>query len=130
MTELENTVMELFQTFLGMGIGTIILIIVLGLLSLLIVNALFLRLALYIRKVPTTFAKCIGTAFYMVLANLTAIIPIVGIFVGFFLQLYIIHKRHFVEYLNAFLVWLIAILLPYGIVLLVLGLGGFVNVLV
>jgi len=125
MSEITDFFGEFLLSILGIGIGTLIPIIIGVIVGILLINALFLRLALWIRKVPTTFARVIGTAFYMMLAGFLGIIPMLGIFIMFFVQLWIIHKRHFVEYLNAFLIWLIAYLLPYAIIAIILAIFSF-----
>jgi hypothetical protein len=134
MSDLSEYLVELagsmLPTLAGMAIGQLILIFLLGLVVVLMINALFLRLALWIRKIPTTFARTLGTAFYMMLSGLCSLIPLLGLFIMFFVQLYIIHKRHFVEYVNAFIIWLIAFLLPYGIILIILALSGVIVILV
>lgn len=132
--ELNYIIEELLTTFVpalaGITIGQLVLLAIVALFAVLLVNAFFLRLALYIKKVPATFARCIGTAFYFLLSGIAGIIPVIGIFVVFFLQIYIINKRHFIDFIDAFIVWLIAVLLPYGIIIAIMALTGVVVIMV
>ena len=126
----EELILETFPVFLGMSIGVIILACGLGLLISVFVMGLLLRFACYLRKVPTTLARTLGTAFYMLLCSLASFIPFVGIFIVIGLHLYVIHRRHFVDWWNAFLIWLFALVLPIAVVLLILASTGMIQILI
>jgi hypothetical protein len=126
----EDLILEFFPIFVGMSLGVIILAICLGILISVFVMGFLVRFACYLRKVPTTFARTLGTAFYMLLCGLASFIPFVGIIITIGLQLYVIHRRHFVEWLDAFLIWLFALVIPVAIVLLILASTGMIQILV
>lgn len=120
---------ELLTYFTGFGIGAILGIMVAVIIGAWLIGAAILKLALYIKKIPSSYARCLGTtALNFVLGIAIGFVPVIGIFLGLIASIWTFKQRHTYDWWDAVIVWLLSVLIPFviGVVIVlgVLGIGG------
>jgi len=128
MSFLEDLLMDIiertFPQFLGIAIGSLVAILIVILIVEILAMALLIRIAFWIKKIETSFAICIGTSFYFFLIQWLSFIPYVGIVLVFILDIWVLKRRHLIDFWDAIIVYILAIIAPVGIVLLIMYFSG------
>jgi len=113
---------ELLTYFTGFGIGAIIGIFIAIIIGLWLIMSAILKLALYIKKIPASFGRCVVTTLLnFVLTLIFGFIPLVGVIFGLVATIWSIKQRHTYDWWDAVIVWLFSILIPLVLLIVIFG---------